>query len=368
MIRGSLGRNRNVCLAVEDRRMNGKVMIVGGGVTGLGAALSLEGFGIETLLVEKGSVLGGRVRNYSKLFPDFRSGNAIAKDLISRVERSQHITRFTETEVVDVQENGIGYSVSLSNRTHHNVGAVVLTCGFETFDAMRQAEYGYGVYPNVINALDLESLLDINGPTEGKILRPSNGKPAHRIAIVFCVGSRNKKIGNSYCSRICCSYSTKQAIEIMERDPETSVTCFYMDIRTYGRGFEEMYHYAQELGVKYIRGRVSECAILPDGDIQIRAENTLLGRPVQGIFDLVSLSVGMMPCADAEKLAGLFRIGRSEDGFFTKKDEYLCPHDTSRPGIFLAGSITGLKPIKDCLMEAMSVGGRAAAYLNGSRG
>jgi heterodisulfide reductase subunit A len=346
--------------------MSSKVMIVGGGVTGLGTALSLDGFGIETLLVEKDSVLGGRVRNYSKLFPDFRSGSAIVHDLVARVEQSQRISRCTGTEVVDMQEKEGGYSVSLSNGEHHDVRAVVLTCGFDIFDAKRQAEYGYGIYPNVINALDLESLLDVNGSTAGKLLRPSNGKPAHRIAIVFCVGSRNKKIGNPYCSRICCSYSTKQAIEIMERDPEASVTCFYMDIRTYGRGFEEMYHYAQELGVKYIRGRVSECAILPDGDIQIRAENTLLGKPVQGIFDLVSLSVGMMPCADAERLAELFRVDRSEDGFFTKKDEYLFPHDTAQPGIFLAGSITGLKPIKDCLMEATSVGGRVAAYLNGN--
>jgi heterodisulfide reductase subunit A len=347
--------------------MNDKVMIVGGGVTGLGTALSLDGFGIETFLVEKGAMFGGKVLNYSKLFPDFRSGTEIVQDLIARVERSPHISHLKSTEIIELREKEGGYSVFLSNNMKQDVRAVILTCGFETFDATRQAEYGYGIYPNVINALDLESFLDVNGPTKGKLLRPSNGKPAHRIAIVFCVGSRNKKIGNPYCSRICCSYSTKQAIEIMERDPEASVTCFYMDIRTYGRGFEEMYHYAQELGVKYVRGRVSECAILPDGDIQIRAENTLLGRPVQGVFDLVSLSVGMMPCTDAEKIAELFQIGRSEDGFFTKKDEYLFPHDSTRPGIFLAGSITGLKPIKDCLMEAMSVGSRVAAYLNGNK-
>lgn len=151
----------------------------------------------------------------------------------------------------------------------------------------------------------------------------------------------------------------------MEKNPDAGVTCFYMDIRTYDRGFEEMYQYAQELGVKYIRGRVSECSALPDGDIHVRAENTLLGKPVQGVFDIVSLSVGMMPCEDAAGIAGLLNIDRSEDGFFTKKDKFFYPHDASREGIFLAGSVTGLKPIKDCLLEAMSVGGRTAAYLNG---
>ncbi len=177
------------------------------------------------------------------------------------------------------------------------------------------------------------------------------------------MGSRNVKIGNPYCSRICCSYSTKQAIEIRENDEEASVTCFYMDIRTYGRGFEEMYQYAQEIGVKYIRGRVSECSILPNGNIQVRAENTLLGKPVQGIFDLVSLSVGMMPCADAGELAEIFGIELGKDGFFLPADEDLFPHDTSKEGVFLAGSITGLKPIRDCLLDGVSVGGRVASYL-----
>jgi heterodisulfide reductase subunit A len=154
----------------------------------------------------------------------------------------------------------------------------------------------------------------------------------------------------------------------MERNPTASVTCFYMDIRTYGRGFEEMYQYAQELGVKYIRGRVSECSVTPDGDIQVRAENTLLGKPVQGVFDLVSLSVGMMPCTDAPSLAEMLCIKRSKDGFFSVRDNYLAPHDTHREGIFLAGSITGLKPIQDCLKEAMSAGSRVVSYLNKSIG
>lgn len=345
------------------------VLVIGGGVTGLGIALALDGLGIEAVILEKGPALGGKVKDYGKIFPDFVSGRDIVNELIARVQRTpRRISCRTDTVIADLKGTNAGYAVSTNNDQHFDVSAVVLSSGFEVFDARLQEEYGYGVYPNVINSLELEAGLDPHGPTGGRLLRPFDGKPARRIAIIFCVGSRSKRLGNPYCSRICCSYSTKQAIEIMERYPEASVTCFYMDIRTYGRGFEEMYQYAQDLGVKYIRGRVSECSVLPGGDIQVRAENTLLGRPVQGVFDLVSLSVGMMPCADATFLSDLLGIERGKDGFFNGIDKYLAPHDTRREGIFLAGSVTGLKPIQDCLNEAMSVAGRVASYLNNHRG
>jgi len=339
-------------------------LILGGGITGLRAALAVSEFGIETIVVEKSFEIGGKVKGYAKIFPDFRSGKNLVKNLIVSVKSSSNITVFEDSTVTEARENNGSYIILLSNGKIIEVDTIVLACGFEVFDATRQAEYGYGVYPNVITSMELEAFLDPQGPTKGRLVRASDGKVARRIAIIFCVGSRNKRIGNLYCSRICCSYSTKQAIEIRENDEETSVTCFYMDIRTYGRGFEEMYQYAQEIGVKYIRGRVSECSVLPNGDIQVRAENTLLGKPVQGIFDLVSLSVGMMPCADAGELAGIFGIERGKDGFFLSKDEDLFPHDTSKEGIFLAGSITGLKPIKDCLLDGVSVAGRVASYLN----
>lgn len=350
---------------MSNKSINSKVMIIGGGVTGLSAALALDALGIESVLVEKSSDLGGKVKGYSKVFPDFRSGKHIAGDLVDRIRQSPRIQPLVATSVQAVERVNGTYCVLTSDHQRYNVRAIILTCGFDVFDARLQEEYGYGVYPNVVNSLDLENLLDAQEAKGGMLLRPSDGKPVNRMAIIFCVGSRSKRLGNPYCSRICCSYSTKQAIEIMEKNPEASVTCFYMDIRTYDRGFEEMYQYAQELGVKYIRGRVSECSALPGGDIQVRAENTLLGKPVQGIFELISLSVGMMPPTDAEGLAGLLGIERSDDGFFTRKDKYFLPHDTVREGVFLAGSLTGLKPIKDCLLEGASVSSRVAAYLNG---
>lgn len=349
---------------MKKKAMSAQVLIIGGGVTGLAAAVGLAALGIDTIVMEKTGALGGKVKQYSKIFPDFRSGKMLAQDLIDLAGQSTRITPLMNTTIVAVERMDGRYDVEASDNQHYTVQAIILACGFDVFDARLQEEYGYGVYPNVINALELEALLDAQEKEGGQLKRPSDQKKVERAAIIFCVGSRSKRLGNPYCSRICCSYSTKQAIEIMEKNPDTSVTCFYMDIRTYDRGFEEMYQYAQELGVKYIRGRASELSALPDGSIHLRAENTLLGRPVQGVFDLVSLSVGMMPCADADALAGCLGIERSQDGFYTKKDKYFLPHDTHREGIFLAGSVTGLKPIKDCLMEAQSVSSRVAAYLN----
>jgi len=340
-----------------------RVLIVGGGVTGLRAALTLDDFGIKTTILEKTSQLGGKVTGYSKVFPDFRDGKKIVCDLVDAVSNSAGIEIITESTINDVQKRSGHYAMTFTNDDVVDASAVILACGFETFDATKQGEYGYGVYPNVITSVELENFLDHQGPTKGKLLRPIDGNPAKRIAIIFCVGSRNKRIGNPYCSRICCSYSTKQAIEIKELDTETSVTCFYMDIRTYGRGFEEMYQYAQDIGVKYIRGRVSECSSLPNGDIQVRAENTLLGRPVQGTFDLVSLSVGMTPCKDAGKISQLFEIKQGHDGFFVAADEDIHPHSTTAEGVFIAGSVTGLKPIRDCLLDGASVAGEVASYL-----
>jgi heterodisulfide reductase subunit A len=199
-------------------------------------------------------------------------------------------------------------------------------------------------------------------------LRPSDRKPVDRLAIVFCVGSRNRRIGAPFCSRICCSYSTKQAITVRERNPKSFVACFFIDVRTYDRGFEEMYSLAQDRGAKYIRGRVSSCKELADGSIGVKAENTLIQRPFWGEFDMVSLSTGMRPCADADELSRVLRVERSPDGFFMCHEWFRHPHETSRPGIFMAGCATGMKPIRNCLIDAGAMAARMAIMLQKTQG
>lgn len=328
------------------------------------AAVALNDLGIESVLVEKEPELGGRVKNYDKIFPFFHSGKDLVKKLEKQTKKARLVDIRCGTTVSRVKGQAPHFEVALGTDSKKlPASAIVVATGFEPFDASLQEEYGYGIYRNVITATELERLLDPDGPTKGEVRRPSDGKTAGRIGIVFCVGSRNEKLNHNYCSRICCSYSTKQAIEIKERNPDARVTCFYIDVRTYGRGFEEMYRRAQEMGISYIRGRVAECGMLPNGDITIRAEDTFLGKPVQGVFDLVSLSHGMTPCLDASNIATMLGIKMADDGFFDCRDRDLYPNDSNVDGIFLAGAAIGMKPIPDCIADGNAVAARVAAFL-----
>ena len=345
-------------------KMEQKVLILGGGIAGMQTAIALNDLGIASVLVEKDQELGGRVKSYDKTFPFFHSGKELVKELVDRVRIASLVEVKYGATVSHAEGQAPHFQASLNESDYRiPVGVIVVATGFEPFDPSLQEEYGYGIYKNVITATELERLLDPEGPTGGEVRRPSDGKIVRRVAIAFCVGSRNEKLDHNYCSRICCSYSTKQAIEIKERHPDALVTCFYIDIRTYGRGFEEMYRRAQEMGITYIRGRIAECGVLTNGDVTIRAEDTFLGKPVQGVFDLVSLSHGMTPSLDAPKIAAMLDINVAEDGFFECRDTDLYPNDATREGIFLAGAAIGMKPIPDCIADGNAVAARVAAFL-----
>ena len=244
------------------------------------------------------------------------------------------------------------------------MSAVVIATGFEPFDPSDLEEYGYSRYPNVVTAPELEWLLNPRGPTHGEIRRPSDGKRVDRMAIVFCVGSRNRRIGAPFCSRICCSYSTKQALTVLDRNPGAEVTCFYMDVRTYDRGFEEMYSLAQERGIRYIRGRVSGCKELPGGDIVVRAENTLVQKIFSDRFDMVSLSTGMRPCLDVGPPGrACSRSSGLPTGFSPAGSGSVTRTTRRGKGILVAGCAMGMKPIRNCIVDGSAVAARVAALL-----
>ncbi len=345
-----------------------KVCIIGGGVAGMQVASVLGTLGVPSVLVERSPLLGGRVLKLSRTFPFFNDdGFNDGQDFAAALERDLRAISLADIHLNTTLTGMTGdfphFRVALSDGTSTDVGAVVLATGFEPFDPTGLNEYGYGIYPNVITATELEWMLNPRGPTGGELIRPNDGKKAGRLGIVFCVGSRNRRINAPFCSRICCSYSTKQASTVMERNPSAFVACFYMDVRTYDRGFEEMYSMAQDRGVKYIRGRVSMCKQLPDGSIAVRAENTLISQPFWGEFDIVSLSTGMRPCSDVEKLAQILGIGRGPDGFFMCREWFRHPHDATRDGVFIAGCATGMKPIRNCIIDGASVAARVTALL-----
>jgi len=251
------------------------------------------------------------------------------------------------------------------NQVEVEVGAIIVSTGFELFDAWKKEEYGYGIYPNVITGLTLERLLSASGPTGGHIVRPSDGKIPHRVSFVQCVGSRDEKSGNLYCSRVCCMYATKEAILLKEHVPEIDVTIFYMDIRAYGKGFEEFYQRAkQEFGIKYIRGRVAE--IIEDSRTQnlfLTVENTETGEILQHEADMVVLSAGLVSPRN-DYLMKTLPIPVGDDGFFVAFNPKLDPVTTKMEGVLIAGTAEGPKDIPDAVTQASAAAMKASIFLN----
>jgi heterodisulfide reductase subunit A len=244
------------------------------------------------------------------------------------------------------------------------VGAIIVATGFELFDAREKDEYGYGIYPNVITGLALERLLSASGPTGGHIVRPSDGKIPRRVAFVQCVGSRDEKSGNLYCSRVCCMYATKEAILLKEHVPEVDITIFYMDIRAYGKGFEEFYQRAkEEFGIKYIKGRVAE--IVEDPQTQnlfLRAENTETGEILEHEADMVILSAGLVSPRN-DSLKKILPIPVGDDGFFVASNPKTDPVATKMEGVFIAGVAEGPKDIPDAVTQASAAAMKASNLL-----
>jgi heterodisulfide reductase subunit A len=244
------------------------------------------------------------------------------------------------------------------------VGAIIVATGFNLFDGRRVLEYGYGLYPDVMTNLEMERMLSAAGPTEGKIVRPSTMEKPKRVAYVQCVGSRSER-HNPYCSRICCMAALKQARQIREKYPDIEVTIFYIDLRAFGKGYEEFYESsARDYGVSFVRGRVSEVRHSFESDkLVIRAEDTLLAQPIEMEADMVVLSCGLEVFKDAEKVTRAIGIQRSADGFLLEAHPKLRPVDTNTDGIFIAGAAQGPKDIPDTVAQAKGAAASALAML-----
>jgi heterodisulfide reductase subunit A len=230
-----------------------------------------------------------------------------------------------------------------------DVVSVIVATGFDVFDARRKPEFGYGVYPQVITTLEFERLASASGPTAGKI--SLNGKTPRKVVFIQCVGSRDRTLGLPNCSRVCCMAVAKQAHLAHESLPGAEITVFYMDVRAFGKGFEEFYDRVRKEGVLYRRGNPSE--IIKRGDkLLVRAEDTLLGEQVEVEADLVVLAIGMEPRQDAKELAGSLNLALGEDGYFQEKHPkpsraayraFSWPAAARGPRISLTRSLT-LKP------------------------
>src|SRR5512141_175330 len=321
----------------------GEVLIIVGGPARLDSARRVAELGGEAILIEKRERLGGTPdrENYAKLTHHWRDASEAMAEMAAAVTSNSNVEVKYKAEVksmtgsagnftVEIEAGGVAESL--------NVGAVIVATGFQHFDPGRATQYyNYYSFPDVITLTDLEKMLK-----DQHVVRPSNGEAPQKIAFIQCVGSRDRQIGNEYCSKVCCGIASKQAIELRQQLPDSKVMIFYIDMRMYGYWENEIYWPAQEkYKVNFVKGVVSE--VLKKGDkLLLRGEDTTMSRPVEVTMDLVVLSVGMEPSAGTRAIAQLLGIQQNKYGFIEAGGASgLDPVATSRPGIFVAGAASG---------------------------
>jgi heterodisulfide reductase subunit A len=280
------------------------------------------------------------------LFPDRRASSEIIEYLNKQSDHSNITLRsgYTAESVTNVKNKVV---VSLSGGEKIDADAVIVSTGFDLFRSERKEEYGYGIYDNVITSADLEKMF-----RDGKIVRHDGTEPK-RIGFIHCVGSRDEKVGNIYCSKLCCVTAVKQAIEVKEHLNDSKVWCFYMDMRMGGAHYEELYMESQrDFGINYIRGKVSEVSENIDNRLIVKVEDTLTGRPLRMELDMLVLMAGMENSVSGASLANRSSLPLGENGFFVAADAHTGSNVSPFRGIFYAGACTAPMNVPETIAHA----------------
>lgn len=342
--------------------MSEPVLVIGGGPSGLAASHALASAGVPVALVEKADRLGGApiLSRYAKLVPTGEWAKDAIGGMVDRVHDNPAITQHLGTSVQSFEGEAGAFSVTLKNGQSLKASAAILCTGFTHFDSINKPEWGFGLFPDVVTTTQVEQMIS----SGAGVRRPSNGEKPKRVAILLCVGSRDRQIGREWCSKICCSVSANLAMEIREELPDCHVYIYYMDIRTYGL-LETKYYWRsqEEFKVKYIKARIAE--VTSDGDrVIVKGEDTLVKRPITIPFDLVVHAIGMDPNVDNMLLSSVFAIDLEPHGFIGRKNTYGVMGATSRPGVYVAGAATGPETIDDSIAQAHAAAMSALGELN----
>jgi heterodisulfide reductase subunit A len=250
------------------------------------------------------------------------------------------------------------------NLVWEDIGAIVVATGASSFDPSVMPEYGYGRFPNVVTALEMERLNNSAGPTAGNLIRPSDGETPTHLAIINCVGSRDKRF-NPWCSNFCCMYAIKNALLLKQAHPEMDITIYYMDIRTPSKGYEEFYDRAREAGIHFVQGRPSLITEnLDTRNLYVHSEDVSLGNVIEREYEMVMLNQAAVPQPDVDTVSSVLNISQSPGGWFMEYHPKLRPMDSPTDGVFLAGACQGVKDIPASVAQGSAAAARAGRVLH----
>lgn len=339
-----------------------KVLVIGGGITGLQTAMDVAACGHEVVLAEKSDQLGGHVVNYTETYPGMNNFKPLLDVILEQVKSSKKITVLTGAEVESFSGEPGNYKVKIKSggkSVDETVGAVVVATGFRMYDQENLPEYGGGKIPDVIDSMEFEKML-----ASGEIKRPSDGQVPKEVVFVQCAGSRDPEHAFPYCSKICCMYTAKQAKLYKNKVSDGQAYVFYIDIRAAGKEFEEFVQKTvEEEKVLYLRGKVSKM-FEEDGKVMVWGEETTLGKKVEVPADLVVLAIAVQASDGNAELAKKLGIKVDTHGYFEEADSKMKPTATDKEGIFIAGCAQSPKDITDSVTQAGSAAVKAVAFIN----
>jgi heterodisulfide reductase subunit A len=381
-----------------------RALVIGGGIAGMQAALDVADAGYPVVLVEKAGRLGGHLGELSGLYLNFDAAPDLLQQKIKAVATHPNIQVLTNAEVAEVGGYVGNFVVRVQQRISEptgqqgsgttsgedsvpytfDIGALIVATGYALYDQSHLGEYGGGRYPDVIDGLQFETMLHPDGPTGGRIRRPSDGQVPKEVVWIQCAGSRDPELHLPYCSKVCCMYVAKQSMQYKQQVPDGQATVFYIDIRSQGKGYEEFVQEAmEEHGVLYIRGKASKVfqeplapflgsppngagpgaaegskdrsgggGAGPNGRVTVWGVDTLTGLPLEVEADLVVLATATVPRDDAQVLGQRLRVSTDEHGFFSEAHPKLRPVESLTAGIFLAGAVQFPKDIPETVAQA----------------